>query len=58
MLGTSILYTGTNVEKISPKLTAEEFSRDSNFGALSHSFSFLDQSFSDVKLASGVFCTR
>jgi len=55
VLCTSVLYTGTNVEEISPKLTAEEFSLDSYFGALSRSFSFLDQSFSDVKLTSGVY---
>ena len=52
LLYTSVLYTGTNVEKIGPKFTAKEFSRGSYFGAFLRSFSFLDQSFSDVKFTS------
>ena len=47
---TSVLYTGTNVEEISPKLTAEEFSHDSYFGALRAVFLFFTRVFQTLNL--------
>ena len=50
VLCTSVLYTGTNVEEISPKLTAEEFSHDSYLARFRAVFLFLTRVFQTLNL--------